>query len=593
MTAVTFGDLLFTGAGHLEVAVARWDRETADPLMAAMQLRRVIDVMTRYADDVVSPDLAADDDPADLAWWPRAGAEIEQALQRASYALGRAAGILGGQDGAELPPDLPLADAATALLAARDLLSTHLASDQASAPVATEWTAVIGSPPVTRAVTDLVAWWCEQLVPLADYLAALRPGDRRRRADLDIAESGQWLSRAAAAAGPARVADPVSAQDRTLLFAIPSASESRERPRPGETPTELCRGITLSAGRLQAAARAASGYAATSAVATAGAWRWTATAGAVTGHLSAAMLRSLAARAGPLGLPASDLDAAAAAVTTAQEAWQRLAAAWGLLTTETRFLATAAVTEASDLVIRFGRLACDNPQWTPEAAQRAPFREPAVLAPDAATAAVIIAAVHHGACAFERVAAADMAAAGLARRAGRLYVPVRVLSPVHGRTDRLTIPRVYVMAAEDKTGPLLDAYQADTAADWLAAQALDEVALAAAAPSRAMAQARQASRHQAAAGPRDLPGPQNLEMAGRRPGRRGPVEDRLLQLGVTDPLMLQRAVILDAAARNLIGEAETAAAAAGPASAAGRDAGARRARQAPARRARRPPGPAR
>ena len=437
MTAVTFGDLLFTAAGHLEAAEARWQDQAADPQSAVRQLRRVIDVMTRYAVDVTSPDHAGAGDPADPAWWLRAATEIGQALRRASQALGRAAGGPGGQDAAEFPPGLPLADAATALLAARDLLSTHLAGDPDGTRLAlTEWGPVIISAAVTKTVTNLVAWWSQQLAPLAGHLAALRPADMRHGAARDIAEACQWLRHAAASAGPARVADPVSAGDRTLLFAIPPAADSgRERPRPGETPPELCRGITLSAARLQAAARGASGYAATSPVATAGAWRWTATAGAVTSHLSTAMLRSLAARSGPLSLPADGLHSAAAAVAAAQEAWQRLAAAWGLLTTETRFLASPAVTEASDLVVRLGRLACDNPQWTPEASHRAPLRDPDVLAPDAGTAAVVIAAVHHAACAFERVAAADQDAVQLACRARRLYVPVRVL-PACGGSPR-------------------------------------------------------------------------------------------------------------------------------------------------------------
>jgi hypothetical protein len=347
------------------------------------------------------------------------------------------------------------------------------------------------------------------------------------------------------------------------LFAIPPASAPRERPRPGETPADLCRGITLSAGRLQAAARIASGGAATSAAATAGAWRWTATAGAVSGHLSAALLRSLSDRAGPLGLPAADLDAAADAMTAAQEAWQQLAAAWGLLTTETRFLPTAAVTEASDLVIRLGRLACDNPHWTPEAAHAALPRDPVTLAPDPGTAAVIIAAVHHAACAFDRVAAADHSAVRLARRAGRLYIPVRVLPSAANRTDRRTIPRVYVMAEEDKTGPVLAAYQAAAAAAGQAVQALDLVALAVAAPSRTMALARQVAQADPVLTPEGGPDPQRLELLGQWARRPGPVESRLLQLGVADLMMLHRAAVLDSAARDLIGQAGSPAAARG------------------------------
>ena len=558
MAAVTFGDLLYNGAGHLEAA-GRWDREEADPLAAVLQLRRLVDAIGRYAVDAASS--GSGDHPADLAWWPRARDEIEQSLQRASEALHRAAAELGGQDPAELEPGLPLGDAATALLAARDLLATHQPGTQVGARAQpTEWTQVISSQPVTKAVTDLAAWWCEQLAPLAGHLAGLRPGDQ---AGLDIAEAGQWLSRAAAAAGPARVADPVSAQDRTLLFAIPPAGQPRERPQDGETPAELCQGVTLSAGRLQAAARVGAWHAATSAVATAGAWRWTATAGAVTGHLSAAMLGALASRAGPLGLPGSGLDAAAAAVTAAQEAWQRVTTAWGLLTTETRFLVVPAVTEASDLIVRLGRLACDNPQWTPQAAHQAPLRAPDVLAPDAAAAAVVIAAVHHAACAFEQVAAADLAAVKLACRARRLYVPTRALEEMHGRIDRRTIPRVYRTAQVDRTGPLLEAYQAAVTAAARAAQLLDQVALEAAAPSRTMALAREAAPRPA---PEEPGGDADAtRQAMRRFYQAGPVERQLAGRGVTDPVLLERAAFLDAAGRTLLGESGDAKADPGPA----------------------------
>ena len=58
MTAVTFGDLLFTGVGHLAAAAGRWDQEAGDPLAAGRQLYRVVDVMTRYVDGVAPWDYA-------------------------------------------------------------------------------------------------------------------------------------------------------------------------------------------------------------------------------------------------------------------------------------------------------------------------------------------------------------------------------------------------------------------------------------------------------------------------------------------------------------------------------------------------------
>ena len=71
------------------------------------------------------------------------------------------------------------------------------------------------------------------------------------------------------------------------------------------------------------------------------------------------------------------------------------------------------------------------------------------------------------------------------------------------------------MAPQDKTGPLLEAYREAVAAAGQAAQALDQVALAAAAPSQVMALAREASRGRDPAGRESLPGPQDLEVYGK------------------------------------------------------------------------------
>src|SRR5581483_1262720 len=143
--------------------------------------------------------------------------------------------------------------------------------------------------------------------------------------------------------------------------------------------------------------------------------------------LSAALLDRLAQRADHLGLSTDALRAAEEAMSAAQASWHRLAAEWGDITTETRFLTSPAMIEASDLLVRLGRLACDNPSWTPTAGHQAPLREPSIIAPDAAAAAAALAAVHHAACAFARVAAADLSAVRAARQADRLYVPVRTL----------------------------------------------------------------------------------------------------------------------------------------------------------------------
>ncbi len=559
MAAVTFGDLLFTGVGHLETAAGRWDQEAGDPLAAGRQLYRVVDVMTRYVDGAAPWDHAGALGRADLVLWQRAGTYIAHSLHRSAQALGRGLeGLASLQAAPELPPGLPLAAAATALLAGRDLLNTHLTTGPDGVRAGrTEWAQVITSAPVTRAVTDLIAWWCQQLAPLAGRLSG--PGLAAGAAG-EFAAAGKWLGQAAAFARPARLADPVSVSDRTLLFAIPLAAMSyREPPRAAETAAGLCGGITRSASRLQAAARGAARRAAWAPEATAGAWRWTATAGAVTSHLTEAVLRSLAARAGPLGLPEGELHAAAAALAASQASWHQVTAAWGLITTETRFLATQAVTEASDLIVRLGRLACDNPAWTPSAAHHAPLRDPAVLAPDAAAAAAIVAAVHYAACAFERVAAADLGAVEAAHQALRLYVPTRIIPDARRRkNDWRTIPRAYVIAPEEQTAALIEAYRAAVTASSRAAQALDQAALAASAPSRTMALAREAFRAEERLSHLPLPG-DGLDAPNPWAGGPGPAESELARIGVTDPLVLQRAAAIDAAGQNLVTEARTSA----------------------------------
>ena len=117
-------------------------------------------------------------------------------------------------------------------------------------------------------------------------------------------------------------------------------------------------------------------------------------AAAVTSHLAELALRSLAARAGQLtGLPvtAAQLDSAADGLAGMRAAWQRVDRMWDAIITESRLLQSPAMTEASDLVLRMGRLVWDNPRWTPARCDRAPRRSPAALAagPAAITAVVV------------------------------------------------------------------------------------------------------------------------------------------------------------------------------------------------------------
>jgi hypothetical protein len=229
-------------------------------------------------------------------------------------------------------------------------------------------------------------------------------------------------------------------------------------------------------------------------------------------------------------------------MAAARAGWERLAAEWGGMTTETRFLASTSVTEASDLVLRLGRLARDDPAWTPQAGRGVPLRDPAGIAPDAAAVAAAVAAVHHVACAFGRVAAGDLTAVRAACRAGRLHVPTRTMP------ERYDVPRPYARAPDWKVEPLIDAYRAAIDLCDMAARTLDRAAIATGAPSQFMALAWSAYGA-AAAGPPVRRAPR----AGR--GMPGPVEKAVRDFGVTDPLMLLRAAAVDAAGWDLIAEA--------------------------------------
>ena len=235
--------------------------------------------------------------------------------------------------------------------------------------------------------------------------------------------------------------------DIELLGAVPAASvPQRLRPGPaGESVAELCDGITVSASRLRAAMRGSAERARWSPAVTSGGWQWMAQAAAVTSHLGELALRSLAARAGQLtGLPvtAAQLDNAADGLAGMRAAWQRVDRAWDAIITESRLLQSPAMTEASDLVLRMGRLVWDNPRWTPPV--------PTVLRkgarrrwpPGPAAITSVVAAAHQAVDALARIAVTDIEAVKAADHAGRLYVPTRSLH------EDENVPRTFATGAQ-------------------------------------------------------------------------------------------------------------------------------------------------
>jgi hypothetical protein len=227
--------------------------------------------------------------------------------------------------------------------------------------------------------------------------------------------------------------------------------------------------------------------------------------------------------------------------------------------TEARLLPTPAMTDASDLVLRMGRLVWDNPRWTPAHSGRAARRPPAALSPGPAAIKSILAAAHQAIDALALVAKTDGEAVEIAMRAGRLYVPTRSLP------EDNDIPRPFTPAPVARWQALQEAYRVALYASIQAAGALDELTVATGAPSRALMLARaaasvQSHRRGRLSRPDDdalrdpLPIGSPFRHSRASTGRAGPVEQAIRDRGVSDPVILLRAAAIDNAAHHLIAE---------------------------------------
>jgi hypothetical protein len=218
------------------------------------------------------------------------------------------------------------------------------------------------------------------------------------------------------------------------------------------------------------------------------------------------------------------------------------------------------MTDASDLVLRIGRLTWDDPRWTPAHSRRAPLRPPAQMAPDTDAVRVVIAAVHQAVDAMAVVAEADGDAVVTAAAAGRFYVPTRSLPAYKD------VPRPCAPAPVSRRQALQKTYDVALHASRKAAEALGELAITAQAPSRVLAFARAAALAQSnrrgsqsrlgASILRDLPSIGTpFAHARASTGQPGPVEQAIRGRGVSDPIVLLRAAAIDNAATRLMAEA--------------------------------------
>jgi hypothetical protein len=318
---------------------------------------------------------------------------------------------------------------------------------------------------------------------------------------------------------------------------------------------QLCDEVIVTTERLRFAAATFTQRAPWSAHATSQSWRRDALASAITGHCGELILDTLAHRAADLGLHPflqDHLHQAADATRHAWTAWRAVAMEWDLLSTgiNRRHGLSRVAIAADDLVLRLGRMAYSNPGWTPACGDASIPQTPADLAPGDTYLRNVLAAVHRAMDAVTQIAIQDRYCVHGAFTEGRLYTPTRLLPADYD------IPYRYTPTPASRAQPLLNGYDLAVQTSSTATAALDNLAIAAETPSRALAIARQLT-------PLHAPGQgyrKSLRHQGRQANAAPPVghlEHSLRDLHISDPDLLLRAASIDEATRDITGEAIT------------------------------------
>ena len=437
-----------------------------------------------------------------------------------------------------------LAAAVTSLTVARDLLQTHFTADPDGLRAEhSDWAPVIASAPVNRAL----------LAGLADHVGAVARqvqtthlssdivGDRGHSPAGDlwrhVRRAARDLESFSMAVQAAQWQAPVPDDDVRLLKAIPlNSAPERKIPAASDAVPALCAGTAGAAQRVRHALRGGAERARWAPDLTAESMRHTAASCVVTSFNCEIILRSLARQAGRAGYRdlVPDLEDAADNTVGARHAWLAAARSWDELTTESQGRLSQAAVEAGNLALWTGRLAYADPQWTPARGPVHALREPDSLAADPAAFASVVAAVHYSADTLHRVAAASQDQVLAAAGAGRLYVPVRPGPGLEYRFSRR--PRQFARVPGSRVEAVLATYARSAEASQAAVHAAGRLAEATGAPSRVLAAAE---RH--------------TELA-RRLTPRSQLEQVLLDRGVKDPVLLERAAAADRATREVMAE---------------------------------------
>jgi len=562
-----FGDFLAQASGHLAAAVSIQEQLPAEALDGVVRsLDRVVTTLTRYLGDVPLP---GEFDQGPSGSGPvhdvRAALDARIALRRSAQVLRAAAAAQDHGGGEAHPAAWHLAHAADQLIAGRDLLHTHFASDPSGAWTSTSsWATVTYSPPVTDAMLGEIGSVAAQLAPWMMRLSLNPSPGSLMPATLELAlhDSSRWLWTAGLKLEARSRQHPPSGDARLVLASTPPALPPAHPPvAAAESVPELSQGVITTAARLQHAATAFAQTARWSPQATSYSWGRDALACAITSHSSEVIIRSLGQRADALGLDPmiqAHLDNTARALNPVCIAWRAIADEWSLLSTGANHGrgVSRVANEIGDLVLRIGRLAYASPEWTPASGDSL-ARDPADLAPAPGDLRAVLTAIHHATDTMTRIAATDHRSVHRAATDGRLYIPTRLLPA------DCDIPHPYAPAPLSRVTHLLDGYRVAAETCAAATAAFDGLALAAATPSRALAAAhalpaasRPHSAHQrerqAAFTPTAQPASGRLPDGVTQPGH---LEDKVRNLQLTEPALLLRASAIDEAARNLLAEA--------------------------------------
>ena len=563
-----FGDFLVGAHDGITAAVSTSGELPGDAKVGVIcQLDRLVTTLARYVGDIP---LASEFDRLQARQNPGTGGrealEARIALRRSAQVLHSAVLSTTGDVSAGEPHPVArhLAGAATQLAAGRDLLHTHFSPDPATGARnrASAWAKAIYTPSITDALLSEIASMAAQLAPWMMRLSLESSPDSAMAASAGLAlhDASRWLWTAGLKLETRICQQPPPTKGWLVLTAIPANLPPTHHPVPStETIPDLCAGVITTTARLQHATATFARSARWSPQATSASWRRNALAAAITADSSTVILHTLTRAARALGLDPliqAHLDNTLLTLKPVTTAWRAVTAEWGVLSTGVnrgKDLNRVAA-EMGDLILRVGRLAYLNREWTPACSHASIIRHPTSLAATTGDIGTVIAAVHHASDTLTHIAVTDLRCIHRAAADSRLYIPTRMLSADHD------FPYQHAPAPRSRVTTLLDSYRLAVKTCTAATQAFDDLALAAGAPSHVLAAA-----HTRPTPGSPLPAVQPAELALEPPPEDSPssqisvgaiqpghLEEAVRDLQLTEPTLLVRASAIDEAGRDLL-----------------------------------------